>query len=152
MVATILSGYLQWFFRVSAALFQGVSWRHQRRSVVFIKLQASVFPAVSSQYFCVGVFLGISYYLGAAEFQGVFQRRFLTLIYHYIYFIIHFCLVFVTPLGSLQLAHTYITIVSGFGFLDLVDMLLSLKLPCIVLLSLTLKIFFPQDFNLLFEN
>ena len=38
---------------------------------VFIKLQATMFPAISSQCFCVGVFLGISYYLGVF-FQGIF--------------------------------------------------------------------------------
>ena len=70
--------------------------------------------------------------------------------YYYIYIIIHFCLVFFTRLGFLQLPHTYITIVSGFVLLDLVDMLLSLNLPCIILLSFSLKIFFPQDFSLLF--
>ena len=72
MMATILSGYLQQFFRVSAVLLLGVSWRHRCGWAVFIKLQATVFPAISSQCFCVGVFLGISYYLGAAFFQGIF--------------------------------------------------------------------------------
>ena len=37
-----------------------------------------------------------------------------------------------TRLGFLQLPHTYITIVSGFVFLDLVDILLSINLPCII--------------------
>ena len=138
-------------FRVSAVLFLGVSWRQWCWWAVFIKLQVIVFPAISSQWFCVGVFLGISYYLGAAVFQGIFQWLILTFIYYYIYIIIHFCLVFFTRFGFLQLPHTYITIVSGFVLLDLVDMLLSLNLPCIILLSLALKIFFPQDFSLLFE-
>ena len=151
MMATILSGYLQQFFRVSAVLLLGVSWRHRCGWAVFIKLQATVFPAISSWCFCVGVFLGISYYLVAAVFQGIFQWLILTFIYYYIY-IIHFCLVFFTRFGFLQLPHTYINIVSGFVLLDLVDMLLSLNLPCIILLSFTLKIFFPQDFSLLFET
>ena len=116
----------------------------------FIKLQVTVFPPISSQCFCVGVFLGISYHLGAAAFQGIFQWLILTFIYYYIYIIIHFCLVFFTRFGFLQLPHTYITIVSGFVLLDLVDMLLSLNLPCIILLPFSLKIFFPQDFSLLF--
>ena len=151
MMATILSGYLQWFLGVSAILFLGVSWRHWCGWAVFIKLQATVFPAMSSQCFCVGVFLEIPYYLGAAVLQGIFQWLILTFIYYYIYIIIHFCLIFFTRFGFLQLPHTYITIVSGFVLLDLVDMLLSLNLPCIILLSLALKIFFPQDFSLLFE-
>ena len=83
-------------------------------------------------------------------FRAIFQWLILTFIY-YIYIIIHFCLVFFTCLEFLQLPHTYITIVSSFVLLDLVDMLLLLNSPCIILLSLTLKIFFPQDFNLLFE-
>ena len=152
MMATILSGYLQQFFRVSAVLLLGVSWRHRCGWAVFIKLQATVFPAISSQCFCVGVFLGISYYLEAAVFQGIFQWLFLTFIYYCIYIIIHFCLVFVTRLGFFQLPHTYIAIVSGFVLLDLVDMLLSFNLPCIILPSFTLKTFFPQDFSLLFET
>ena len=150
-MATILSGYLQWFLRVSAVLFLGVSWRHRCGWTVFIKLQATVFPAISSQCFCVGVALGISYYLGAAVFQGIFQLLILTFIYYDIYIIIYFCLVVFTCLGFLQLPHTYITIMSGFVLLDLVDMLLWLSLPCIILLSFTLKIFFPQYFSLLFE-
>ena len=150
MMATILSGYLQWFFRASAVLFLGGSWRHRCGWAVFIKLRSTVFPAISSQCFCVVVFLGITYYLGAAIFQGIFQWQILTFIYYYIYIIIHFCLVFFTRLGFLQLPHTYITIVSGFVLLDLVDMLLSLNLPCIILLPFSLKIFFPQDFSLLF--
>ena len=150
MMATILNGYLQWYFRVSV-LFLGVSWRHQCGCTVFIKLQATVFPAISSQCFCVSVFLRISYYLGAAVFQDILQWLILTFIQCYIYIIIHFCLVFFTRLEFLQLPHTQITIVSAFVLLDLVDMLLLLDLPCIILLSFTLKIFFPQDFSLLFE-
>ena len=95
MMATILSGYLQQFFRVSAVLLLGVSWRHWCGWAAFIKLQATVFPEISSQCFCVRVFLGICYYLGAALFQGIFQWIILTLIYYYIY-IIHLCLVFLT--------------------------------------------------------
>ena len=147
MMATILNGYLQWYFRVSV-LFLGVSWRHQCGCTVFIKLQATVFPAISSQCFCVSVFLRISYYLGAAVFQDILQWLILTSIQCYIYIIIHFCLVFLTRLEFLQLPHT---IVSAFVLLDLVDVLLSLDLPCIILLSFTLKIFFLQDFSLLFE-
>ena len=128
MMATILSGYLQRFLRVSAVLFLGVSWRHRCGQAVLIKLQATVFPAISSQSFCVGVFLGISYYLGVAVFQGIFQGLIFTFIYYYFYIIIHFCLVFFARLGFLQLPHTYITIVSGFVLLDLVDMLLSLNI------------------------
>ena len=45
----------------------------------------------------------------------------------------------------------YITIVSGFVFFDLVDMLLSINLPYIILLSFILNIFFPQDFNFCFK-
>ena len=147
MMATILSGYLQWFFRVSTVLFLGVSWRHQCGCTVFVKLQATVFPAISSQCFCVSVFLRISYYLGAAVFQDILQWLILTSIQCYIYIIIHFCLVFLTRLEFLQLPHT---IVSAFVLLDLVDVLLSLDLPCIIV-SFTLKIFFLQDFSLLFE-
>ena len=150
MMATILNGYLQWYFRVSV-LFLGVSWRHQCGCTVFIKLQATVFPAISSQCFCVSVFLRISYYLGAAVFQDNLQWLILTFIQCYIYIIIHFCLVFFTRLEFLQLPHTQITIVSAFVLLDLVDMLLLLDLPCIILLSFTLKTFSPQDFSLLFE-
>ena len=62
-------------------------------------------------------------------------------IYVYIYIIIHFCLVFVTRLGFLQLPHAYMTIVSSFALLDLVDMSLSLNLRYITLLSFTPKIF-----------
>ena len=128
MMATILSGCLQRLLRVSAVLFLGVSWRHRCGQAILIKLQATVFPAIPSQCFCVGVFLGISYYLGAAVFQGIFQGLILTFIYYYIYIIIHFCLVFFKCLGFLQLPHTYITIVPGFALLDLVDMLLSLNI------------------------
>ena len=96
-------------------------------------------------------FPGDTYYLGATVFQRIFQWLFLTFIYYYIYIFIHFCLFFAAGLGFLQLPHTYITILSGFVLLDLVDMLLLLNLPCVILLSLTLKIFFPQDFSLLFE-
>ena len=138
-------------FRVSAVLFWDVSWRQRCWWAVFIKLLVTEFPTISSQCLCVGVFLGISYYLGAAVFQGIFQWLILTFIYYYIYVIIHFCLFFFTRLGFLQLPHTYITMVFGFVLLHLVDMLLSLNLPCIILLSLTLKILFPQDFSLLFK-
>ena len=147
MMATILSGYLQQFFRVSAVLLLGVSWRHWCGWAAFIKLQATVFPEISSQCFCVGVFLGICYYLGAALFQGIFQWLNLTFIYYYIY-IIHFCLVFLTRFGFSQLPHMYITIVCGLVLLDLVDMLLSFNLPCIILLLFTLNIFFPTRFSL----
>ena len=152
MMATILSGYLQWFFRVSAVLFLGVSWRHRCGWAVFIQLQATVFPAISSQCSCAGVFLEISYYSGAAVFQGIFERLILTFIYYYIYIIIHFCLVFFKSFGFLQLPHTYITTVFGFILLDLIDMFFSLNLPCIILPSLKLKIFFSQDFSLLFDT
>ena len=54
---------------------------------------------------------------------------------------------FFTRFGFLQLPHTYITIVSGLVLLDLVDMLLLLNLPCIILQSFTLKIFFPTRFQ-----
>ena len=72
MMAIILSGYLQQFFRVSDVLLLDISWRHQCGWAVFTKLQATVFPAISTQCFCVGVFLGIYDYLGVAFFQGIF--------------------------------------------------------------------------------
>ena len=60
MMATILSGYFQWCFRVSAVSFLIVSWGSSVWVVwsVFVKLQVAVFPAVSRSYFCVGVFHG----------------------------------------------------------------------------------------------
>ena len=149
MIATILSGYLQWFFRVSAVLFLGVFWGHQCGWADFIKFR----PPCFQLYLVSASVLVFSWgYLIIQErhfFRVFFQWLILTLIYYYIY-IIHFCLVFFTRFGFLQLPHTYITIVSGFVLLDLVDMLLSLNLPCIILLSFSLKIFFPQDFSLLF--
>ena len=155
MMATILSGYLQWFFRVSAVLVLGVSWGQRCRCADFTKLQATMFPALSSQCFCVGVFLGISYYLEAAVIQGIFKWLCLTFIYYCIYIIIHFCLVFVTRLGFFQLPHTYIAIVSGFVLLDLVDMLFSFNLPLNKVRTIVnyftivhTKYFFPTRFSL----
>ena len=78
---------------------------------------------------------------------GQFQWLFLTIIYNYIFIVIHFCLIFVTRFGFLQLPHTYTTIVSGFLFLDLVDMLLPPNLPCINLLSFALEIFSSTRFQ-----
>ena len=139
MMATILSGYLQWFFRVSAVLFLGVSQRH--RCGLFL---LSCRPPCFQLYLVSASVLVFSWgYLIIQErhfFRVFFQWLILTLIYYYIY-IIHFCLVFFTRFGFLQLPHTYITIVSGFVLLELVDMLLPLNLPCIILLSFTLKIF-----------
>ena len=150
MMVTILSGYLQWFFRVSAVLFLGVFWGHQCGWADFIKFR----PPCFQLYLVSASVLVFSWgYLIIQErhfFRVFFQWLILTLIYYYIY-IIHFCLVFFTRFGFLQLPHTYITIVSGFVLLDLVDMLLLLNLPCIILLLFTLKIFFPQGFSILFE-
>ena len=163
MMAAILSGHLQWFLRVAAVLFSGFLGRHQCRWVVFIKLQATVFPALSSQYFCVSVFLGISYHLGAAVFQDIFSDIFLLLL------IIIFILLstsvqsLCTRLGLLQLPHTNIIISVRFCvfsffyyyetvYIDLVVMLLLINLPYIILVWVTLKIFFLEDFNLLFQT
>ena len=110
MMATILSGYLQWFFRASAVLFLGGSWRHRCGWAVFIKLRSTVFPAISSQCFCVVVFLGITYYLGAAIFQGIFQLQILTFIYYYIYIIIHIIIIFILLSTSVQ------SFLHGWGF------------------------------------
>ena len=38
---------------------------------VFIKLLATLSPAVFRWCFCIRVFLGISYYLGAAAFESI---------------------------------------------------------------------------------
>ena len=102
-MATTFSGYFQWFFRVPAVLFLGVSWRtfvcvcvcvsvcvcvcvEGKGGGVFIKLQATVFSAVSRQCFCVGVFLSISFYLGAVVFRGIFQWLFLTYLSLHLYY------------------------------------------------------------------
>ena len=151
MVATILCGYLQQFFKVSAVLFLGVSWGTQVLVGCFYKVVDHLVTSCIQLVLLCWCFPGDILFLGVAVFQGIFQWLLLTFIYHYIYIIIHFCLVFVTRLGFLQLPLTYITLVSGFALLDLVDMLFLLNLPCIILLSFTLKIFFPQNFSLLLE-
>ena len=151
MVATILCGYLQQFFKVSAVLFLGVSWGTQVLVGCFYKVVDHLVTSCIQLVLLCWCFPGDILFLGVAVFQGIFQWLMLTFIYHYIYIIIHFCLVFVTCLGLLQLPHAYITVVSGFVFLDLLDMSLSINVLFIILLSFTLKIFFPQDCNLLFE-
>ena len=95
----------QGFFRVSV-LFLGVSWVTSVWWAVFITLQATVFPAVSKQYFFVGAFMRISY-LRVAVFQGIFQWLFLTFISHYNDMIIYFCLVFVYTFGVFTIT-TYV--------------------------------------------
>ena len=149
MIATILSGYLQQFFMVF------YFWVFLGDIGVGGLFLLSCRPPCFQQYLVSASVLVFSWgYLIIQErhfFRVFFQWLILILIYYYIY-IIHFCLVFFTRFGFLQLPHTYITIVSGFVLRDLVDMLLSLNLPCIILLSFTLKIFFPQDFSFLFET
>ena len=151
MIAAILSGYLQQFLRVSDVLLLGVSWRHRCGWAVLLSCRPPCFQQYQLVLLC-WCFPGDILLFRRGIFLGYFfQWLILTLIYYYIY-IIHFCLVFFTRFGFLQLPHTYITIVSSFVLLDFVDMLLSLNLPCIILPSFTLKIFFPQDFSLLFET
>ena len=163
MMATILSTHSQWFLRVAAVLFLVFLGGHRCGWAVFIKVQATVFPAVSRYWICVVVFLEISYYLGAAVFEGIFSGSFLFL------FIVIFILLPTsvqscrTCSGLLQLAYKKVTMsVPGFfGFVflfalfyyfwtaydDLVVMLLLINL-----LSFTLKIIFPHGFNLLFQS
>ena len=152
-MATILSGYLQCFFRVSAVLFLGVSWGTSLWVGCFHK---SVGHRVSS---CASVLVFSWGYLIIYErqcFRACFSGYFLLL------FIIIFILLSIsvwslcTRFGFLQLPHTYVTVVSGLvslnlyvSWFSLVDMLLSINLYSVILLSFTLKTFFLQDFNIL---
>ena len=119
MVATI-SGCLQWFFRVSAVLFLGVSWGTLVWVAVFIKLQATVFPAVSScfQLLLCWCFPGDILLFRSSSILGHFlvaiSYFYLSLYLYYHPLLFSLCYTF----GFLQLPHTYITIVSGFVFLD----------------------------------
>ena len=133
MMATIFSGYLQWFFRLSAVSFLGVSWRTLvwRGGGCFYKV---VGHRVSS---CIQVVLLCWCFprdillFRSGSISGHFQWLFLTFIYHYIYIIIHFCLVFVHLFGFFTIV-TYVHLVSDFAFLDLVYLLLLINLPCII--------------------
>ena len=127
MMAAILSGHLQWFFSM-LFYFWVFLRRHRCWWAIFIKLQATVFPAASRQWHLR--------YLGAAVLQGIFSRYFL------LSFIIKFILLstsvqsLCTRLGFLQLAHRNITIVSGFVFLFFITQGLStlISLLCYYLL------------------
>ena len=151
MVATILCGYLQQFFKVSAVLFLGVSWGTQVLVGCFYKVVDHLVTSCIQLVLLCWCFPGDILLFSSSSILGHFVVAIsyfhLSLYLNYI----HFCLVFVIPLRFLQLPHMCITIVSGFVFLDLVDIWLLLNLPCIILLLFTLQIFFPQDFNLLFE-
>ena len=131
-----------------------------------------MFPAVSRQSFCIGVFLEISYYLGAAILEGIFQWLFLTFFYHYICFNNHFFLfslcVHVLVCYNTTCEHYYkcqlfcwcllllllllfCVITSGQSRLIWL-LLLLINLPYIILLLFTLKIFSSQHFNLFFQT
>ena len=150
-MATILIGYLQWFFRLSAVLFMGVSWGDIVVGGLFLK---------SCRPPCFQLYLGSASVLVFSSRYLIIQERqyfrasfsgYILLLFIIIFILLSiFFLDFVHTLGFLQLPYTQITIVSGFVFLDLVDILLSINLSCIILLSFTLEVFFPQDFNLLF--
>ena len=112
MMETIFSVYLQWFFRVSGVLFLGVS---QGTSVCveedggggeggecFYKVVSHRASSCIQVVLLCWCFPEISYYLGATVFQGIFQWLFVTFIYHYIYIIIHFRLVFVYTFWGFQ--------------------------------------------------
>ena len=106
MMATILSGYLQQFFRVSAVLFLGISWGHRFGWAVFIKFQGTVFhPALSSQSFCVGVFSGDILLFRSGSILGHFLvsiSYFYLLLYLYYYpLLFSFYLVFFIYLLSI---------------------------------------------------
>ena len=150
MVAAILRGYLQWFFRVPAVSFLGVPWGHRCGWGVFIKLQATLFPAISSQCFCVGVFLGILIIQERQYFIAFFSGYFLLL------FIIIFIFLSISVYSLLQVwgfynCHIHILLQCPVLFYLIWLICYLLNLPCVILLSFTLKIFFPQDFSLLFE-
>ena len=121
MMATILSTHSQWFLRVAAVLFLGVSWRTSVWMGCFYKSVGHRVSSVSRYWICIVVFLEISYYLGAAVFEGIFSGSFLFL------FIVIFILLPTsvqscrTCSGLLQLAYKKVTMsVRGFfGFVFL---------------------------------
>ena len=90
---------IKWSFEVvlesDCSLIFGCFLGTSAWGVSFNKVEATVSPAVFKHRFCVGVSFWISDYLGAAAFEGIFEWLFFTLIYDYIYIIIHFWSFFV---------------------------------------------------------
>ena len=100
-------------------------------------------------------FPGIFYYLGhfLGEYFRAFFRGYFSLLFIITFILLSTSVQFLcTHLRFLQLPHTYITIVPSFVFTDLVDLLLSINLPCIILLSFTLKIFYRKILTLCLKS
>ena len=87
-------------------------------------------------------------YIGSAFLLVIQEQQYFRAFFNG-YFLLVFIIIFIllstsvqslyTRLGFLQLPHTYNTLVSGFVFFDLVDLLLSINLLYTILLSFTLK-------------
>ena len=99
------------------------------------------------------IFLGISYYLGAAAFEGIFSGYFWLFIWLYIYNIIHFCLVFLYIFVTITTYGPYYQCRPGLLFycfaivyFYLVAMLLLINLPLYYFIISHTKYFFSQDF------